>query len=203
MGELRIMRSVVTTAPTMEPLGIEEAKQMLRVSFTQHDGLISGLIKSARSFFENETGFALMDRTLTTYLRFFPKNSTITLPSPPLSSVTSVYYNVEGTPTEFVDTDQWYADKLSRPGTITLLPGVAWPTDVLWAPAVTIIHVAGFGDKTNAVPEDAIHAIRALVESWYNYPGGIYYPDDKRAGEPTIVPLTVSDTILRYKEEIK
>jgi uncharacterized phiE125 gp8 family phage protein len=187
----------------MEPLSLEEAKTMLRVNFTNHDELISGLIKSARSFFENETGFALMNRTLTTYLRFFPKSTTIELPFPPLSSVTSIYYNLEGTPTEFVVTDQWYADTSSRPGAIKLLPGVSWPTDVLWSPAVTIIHVAGYGALSSALPPDAIHAVRALVEAWYNYPGGIYYPDDKRAGEPSVVPLSVQDIIVRYKEELK
>jgi uncharacterized phiE125 gp8 family phage protein len=197
------MRSVVTTAPTIEPLDLEDAKTMLRVQFTIHDSLISGLIKSARSFFENETGWALMNRTLTTYLRFYPKNTVIRLPHPPLSSVTSIYTNVAGTPTEFTAAGNWYADTTSRPGGISLLPGKAWPTGVLHDPAVTIIHVAGFGTKTSSLPEDAIHAIRALVESWYNYPGGIYYPDDKRAGEPSVVPLTVSDTIARYKEAIK
>lgn len=197
------MRSVVTTAPILEPLELEEAKTLLRVSFSSHDSLISGLIRSARSFFENETGWALMNRTLTTYLRFFPKSTVITLPQPPLSSVTSVTYNLLGTPTAFASATNWYADTTSRPGSIALLPGKSWPTGVLHDPAVTIIHVAGFGSVTSSLPEDAIHAIRALVEAWYNYPGGIYYPDDKRAGEPTVVPLSVSDVIARYKEEIK
>lgn len=196
------MRVTVVTPPAAEPLTTAEAKLLLRIDSSDLDGHVDDLIASARSFFEEATGFALIHRTLQANLRWFPKASNILLPYPPLASVTSVKYYPLGVETALVANTDYLTDNDARQGSILLLPGQSWPDDVLYPPGVVIEYVAGFGAAATAVPEDVLQCLRAIIAFWDDVPEAVYVPGDTKAsGKVEALPLSASDVIRRYQEK--
>lgn len=91
------MKYAVTTAPTVEPVTISEAKAHLRTlpgDVSEDDTIIIPLITAAREYCENITGRALATQTIQAY----PETWGLwRLPRPPLAAVTSVkYYDTGG-----------------------------------------------------------------------------------------------------------
>ena len=98
----------VTTAPSVEPLGLAEVKSYLRLTGSTEDTLLRTFIQAARQFCEDFTGRALITQTLTLtldatneiddplfegtrtgpYINFY--KSFIQLPRPQVQSVTTV-----------------------------------------------------------------------------------------------------------------
>ena len=92
------MKYAVTTAPTVEPIHLTEAKLHLRTvtGDTSEDSLLIGpLVTSAREYCENVTGRALAAQTIKAY----PDDWGLwQLPRTPIVSVTSIkYYDEDNT----------------------------------------------------------------------------------------------------------
>ena len=86
------MFTTIKTAPTSEPLNLEEVRDHLLLEDTRHDSTLNGYLQTAREFVEDHCGRALMEQTITLYLDKFPSgyDLAIYLPRPPLKSVMSV-----------------------------------------------------------------------------------------------------------------
>lgn len=82
------MRLKEKTAPTVEPVSLDEAKLHLKVDSADDNALITALIKTARQLAEKETKRALITQTLQMYLDSAPAE--IEIPRPPLQSVVSI-----------------------------------------------------------------------------------------------------------------
>jgi uncharacterized phiE125 gp8 family phage protein len=80
------------TAPTDEPITLEDAKTHLRETGTDEDDLILSLIQAAREYVETFTSRALMPQTWYWKADRFPVCEPVWLPRPPLVSITSVSY---------------------------------------------------------------------------------------------------------------
>ena len=78
------MALAIKTAPTTEPLTIDEAKLHLREDGTDQDDLISSLIVAARQHVEDVLKRSLITQTWELWLEEFPSRDYIEIPFPPL-----------------------------------------------------------------------------------------------------------------------
>lgn len=166
----------LTTAPTVEPVSLVEAKQHMRIDFSDHDAMISRLIQVAREYVENRTGRQFVTATYTLTLDRFPricddglilKASEVWLPRSPAQSITSVkYLNESGT--QITLSSAVYALRTDlHPGRLTLKYGQAWPATRSIPAAVEIVYKAGYGLTGASVPAQARQAILLLVAHLY------------------------------------
>lgn len=159
----------VTGAPGVEPVTAAQIKTWLNISVSTYDAQLAILIKAAREEVEKRTGRALITQTITLYLDGFPTGD-ISLPKPPLQSVTSVkYYDGDGVQ-QTVDTGDYIVDTSKQPGRVGLAAGAYWPSTQLRAKAVEIIYIAGYGDASTNVPGMLQLACYWLLGTMQDYP---------------------------------
>lgn len=158
-----------TTAPTSEPLTIEEAKQHTRVSHSHEDALFTRWISAAREYAETWTGRQFMLATWQLWLpSFWPH--TLELPHAPLSSISAVrYYDADNAQ------QTWAASNYAalapvgpnaRPGRLDYVYGITTPETYSREDAVEVEFVAGYANAA-AVPS-AIKAALLLLVSEMN-----------------------------------
>lgn len=150
----------VQTAATQEPVRLEEAKRMLRVTVSDEDQLIRNLIIAAREYCETFTGRQFVSATYDYTLDAW--SDPILLPKPPLSSVTSISYVDEDGATQTLSSAIYDVVTNVEPGRVRLAYDQSWPTIRAQDEAITIRFVAGYGDPDD-VPETVCHAINLLV----------------------------------------
>jgi uncharacterized phiE125 gp8 family phage protein len=186
---------VVVTQPTSEPVSVVEAKNFLRVSVTDDDALIAGLIQAAREMVEAFTGRSLVRKQYRQSLDAFPyytdsivsqnayppsyyalpRYSTtlwnysqlIKLFAPPLVSVDSLKYIDPSGTEQTLDPSKYIVDSDSEPARIFPAVGQFWPP-VLYVPnAVKITFTAGFTADASQVPQAVKTACLMLVANFY------------------------------------
>jgi uncharacterized phiE125 gp8 family phage protein len=160
----------VVTAPTLEPITLDEAKEQCRVDGTSEDTYIEGLIKAARRWIEKTYGLALNTQTLDGSLDGFPCGA-IQVLKYPLISVTSVtYYDDDLSTSTVFSSASYQVDTRKRPPLIVLKNGVSWPTDSLrLSSGVVVRGVFGFGATMDTVPEEIREAVKLLVAQMYTH----------------------------------
>lgn len=181
----------IAVQPIAEPVSLDEAKLFLRVSDTSEDDLISSLITSARSYCEVCTRRCFMTTTFDYYLdsfgtisggyfnrlnrqnptltNFLPNTGYISLPRPPLQSVTSIRYYDTQDVLQTVNTSA-YIVKLGSEGigAVTVQYGSLFPIALSQIDSVIIRFVAGY-TSVDTVPEGIKTAIKFLVNHWYSH----------------------------------
>jgi len=100
------LRLKLKTAPTVEPITLDEAKLHLRVDSAEDNVLISALITTARQLAEQETKRVFIMQTWQMYLD--SALAEIEIPKPPLQGIESIktISSTETTVDETVDKDQ-------------------------------------------------------------------------------------------------
>ena len=159
----------VTTAPAQEPITLSDAKEHLRVDYSDHDTLITALITVARRHVEQRLWRALITQSLTLTLRRFPTNGEpIRLPGGSVQSITSIaYVDANGDSQSLTLPDDIQTDLVSEPALIKPAYNTLWPGTRCQYAGVTIVYVAGFGDDPADVPPDIIHAQKLLIGSMF------------------------------------
>jgi uncharacterized phiE125 gp8 family phage protein len=194
---LRGVRSVITTAPTVEPVTLDEAKYHLRRSDSVDDSVIEALIPAARMKLEQDTARALITQTRDIYYDEFPCSSgPLLLPLGSLQSVTTVKTydtaNVESTFTS----SKYLVDTASEPARIVLNDSEAWPTDLRAANAVIVRAVVGYGAAA-AVPQPLKQAMLLLIGAMYEHREQIIVA--QFAGQFLLVPFGYDQLIAPYR----
>jgi len=162
------MMLVQTSPPAVEPLTLDEAKNHLRVDDSADDALITAQIKAAGRHVEDHTGRQLITATWRLTLDRWPRSSEISLPRPPLISVTSVVFERADGTQGTMDSADYFPDADSEPGRLILAEGASWPGDTLRrAAAVKVTYVAGYGPARTDVPEPVRVAMKTLIGSMY------------------------------------
>ena len=163
------MAKTLITAPTDEPVSVEEVKDHLRVYGDDEDILIGGLITAAREHVERVIcNRALITQTWDLYLDAFPASGCLIIPMPPLQSVTSVKYTPDGGSEQTFSDSNYIVDTVNEPGKIVLTSSASWPNDVLQpVNGVVVRFVAGYGDEPTDVSERFKQAIKLLVGDMY------------------------------------
>ena len=153
----------LTTAPTVEPITLAEAKAQLRQDHDGEDPLILSYIAAARQAAEEWLGRGLLTQTWTLTCEGF--TDVIWLPmAAPLQSVTSVKYYDTSHVQQTLATTGYTVDTVSRPGRIVRAAAAVWPTthyDHL-SGAVEIVYKVGWSTPA-AVPERIKQGIRLYV----------------------------------------
>ncbi len=157
----------VTVPPTAEPITLEEAKAQCKVDIADDDALITSLITAARVYCEKIGWRAYLTQTIQLWIDEWPSSGRISLPKPPLQSVTSIKYydtaDVEAT----LGTDVYAVDTISEPGLAWLKYNQTWPTTLLREHhGICVTYVAGWTYAAN-VPQSEKQAMLLLVGHWY------------------------------------
>lgn len=163
------MALFLVTAPTEEPVTLDEAKVHLRVDDTYEDALIWSLIVAASQHVETFTHRALCTQTWDDKRDGFPCGD-IWLPKPPVSAVTSItYVDTSGSTQTWASSD--YTTDLptgpwARMARITPGYNLSYPQTRCVLNAVTVRFVCGYGGA-EAVPEPIKAAMKLLIGHWH------------------------------------
>lgn len=167
------MKLVLVTAPASEPITLVEAKAHLRVDFADDDTLIGAFLTAARQTAEAYTWRAFYTTTFDLFLDAFPGCDRITLPRPPLASVTGVYYTPDGSSEQTFASSNYHVDTAGEPGGVVLKTGYTWPSDTLQAVnGVRVRFVAGWASTAN-IPATLVHGVKLLLGHLYENREGI------------------------------
>lgn len=139
-----------TTAPSIDPITLAEAKLHLRVDHSDEDALITALIAAAREACEHRTGRTLITSGWTLTLGGFATE--IPLLMPPLVSVTSVTYKDTAGATQTLSSGLYEVDRARGVPLIVAAPGASYPDTYAGRNAVTVVYTAGYGATANDVP---------------------------------------------------
>lgn len=165
----------LVTAPTVEPLDLDDVKLQVRRTFvTDDDDFLERLcIPAARNEAERATDRQLMTATWDLVLDRFPCARYIELPKPPLQSVTSVTYVDENGDTQTFSEYLYTVDAPVGPtcarGRIHLNYGEVWPTTRCEPNAVTVRFIAGYGDLSDDIPPELRRIMLADVGTMFEH----------------------------------
>lgn len=174
------MSAKQTTAPTVEPITITEAKDQTRLDDADDVAGLVTYIAAARRYVEEQTRRQLVTATWKLNLDDFPisdaavgrnypflySDRSIRLPRPPLQSVTEITYIDTAGVSQILAATVYDVDTSSEPGRIALAFNQQWPTIRKQIDAVTIEFQCGYG-AVAAVPDTFKQMIRLLVDlSW-------------------------------------
>jgi uncharacterized phiE125 gp8 family phage protein len=192
------VRLSLVTGPDGEPVVATEAIAHLRLEpDTGEDELLEGLIVAAREYAEAHTGRQLLTATWKLTLDRFPyRNASISLPLPPLQSVTSIKYLDTAGVLQTWASNQYVVDAPAGPraidGRVYPVYGVDYPDTLSREDAVTIEYVAGYGDAAS-VPSGIKQAMLLAIGHWYEQRESVI------VGETvTTVPMTVDALLGPY-----
>ena len=151
----------IVTAPTSEPVSLDEAKRAAKIDYTEEDSLVVSWIKQAREEVEQDASICLMPQTVRLNLDRFP-SWTIFFRRYPLVAITSItYVDTVGT-TQTLSSSYYSLDATSFPPRIEPTYGNIWPTTRDQARSIKITCTAGYASAA-LVPEIAKQAIRLRV----------------------------------------
>ena len=162
----------ITVQPATEPITLEEAKEHLRVDFSEEDDYINTLIKTARKYCESYTNKYFITQTWRQNLDFFPR--AIQLKVNPVISLTSLKYydTTESQQTITDDSDNFQKDFLDDVGSIHEGLVNAFPSVGNTINPIEIITVCGYGDASD-VPNNIKHAMKILISHLYENREGV------------------------------
>lgn len=164
----------VVVAPTQTGLDIvslAEMKKHLRIVGSGLDDQITSALNEVVAKLDGpggELNRSLRPVTLRRYLRKFPTGNIISLPYPPLRSVTEVVYedSVASSPLPALDTANYIVRTGSYIGQIELLPGESWPSVADHPRAVCITYDAGY----TTYPDQLKRLVKILAAHYIESP---------------------------------
>lgn len=184
------MSFVLVTAPTVEPLTLQEAKDHLRVDHEDDDALIDALITAARQQAEIFCRRSLLTQTWDLFLDCFPDDDELCLPRPPLQSVAFIkYLDLNGVQQTFASSN-YRVDTASTPGQVTLAYGAYWPSYQEIENSIQVRFVAGYGDFASAVPRPIAQALLLMIGGWY---------EDRSSGQ---APVAAQQLLWTYRASL-
>lgn len=160
------------TAPAIEPISIEEARQHVRRGDdTSEDALLNAFIAAARHHAEAVTGRQLIEATYEDR-RDEICGALISIPRPPLRAVLSVKYLDMGGVQQTWSSTLYQIDKPSGPfaglGRLAPLPTATWPlAGSGYLNAIVVQFTAGYGTTPEDVPDAIRQAMRLMIGAWF------------------------------------
>jgi uncharacterized phiE125 gp8 family phage protein len=183
----------VITPPATEPVTLAEMRTQLGItdaSDTASDTTITRRIIEARQWVEAHIRRALITQTLEIRMDCFPEY--ISLPYPPVISITSVkYIDTDGTE-QTLGSSNYVLDDYPLVPFIREAYGINWPSVRNEPNAVRIRYSAGYGAAAS-VPETIKEAIMLLVGHWMNF-----QPQSENGVIISRVPLAIHDILSQY-----
>ena len=167
------MARTLVTGPTLEPVTLDEIKDHIRISTTvsaTEDTLLLSFIKVARNWCEKYQSRSYLDQTWDMLIDTWPVGDIITVPLPPLQSVTYVYYYGTGGTANTMTASTYIVDTDGEPGRVALAYGETWPSETLRPiNGVKVRFVCGYGSTASVVPDGVKEAIKLIVGDLYEH----------------------------------
>lgn len=171
--------------PAAEPLTLAQAKQHLKVEYSEEDDVIRSLLTAAREQAEHRMGRSIMPCTWCLTLPGFPSERTIGLPWPEILEVTAVtYYNEAGVQQTWPASNYFLANAERL---LCLENGLSWPACQTRPDAVSITYQAGW--------ENADH-VPSSVTAWIKLALADMFAQRRRSAEKPTVPHQFVDGLL-------
>lgn len=201
-------KTVLVTAPTIEPLSLEDAKTHLNVSGTSKDTYIEGLIKTARRQVERYLNRVLITQSWKVYYDCWQHELLIPFgnlqiatysvgPPEVLASPVVKYRNLEGTLTTLTESDFYWVVTNTDPARIVRKYDATYPELQYGRPdAIEIAFTAGYGATSAAIPDEIKHAMKLLITNYYENRGDVVVGPGYTVGK---IPSFVTDLIHSYK----
>ena len=176
--------------PSLEPVNLTEAKDLLRIDDNNDDNLISSIITAIRQRAEEWTGRSFLTQTWTLWLDEFPfrsgKNNLngriIVIPRPPLQTVSFIKtYDTNNNVTTFDETE-YFVDSAPSPGRIALNENSSWPTALRKISAVEVEFTAGYGPMASDVPEGIKQGMLQWIKLLFSNKSKLYESDESTPG---------------------
>lgn len=176
------MPLVQTTAPSIEPVTLADAKVHLRVIDTAEDSLITLLIGAARRYAEMYCGRSFISQAWRLTLDAFPGPSlmgvpygrTYTIPGHavqlergPVLAVTAITYQDMGGIWQTMPSADYVADVSGPIARITPVFGKIWPVTLPQIASVRVDFTAGYGPAASDVPEGIRHWLLVRIGTLY------------------------------------
>lgn len=158
------MSLTLTTAPTVEPVSLDELKDWIGYTSDDDNGTLRELLVAAREHLESIMWRQFITAAWTWKVdrflhRLYP-------PRPNLLTVTSiVYVDSNGTSQTLAATE--YQVVAGESGYICEAYNKTWPTTREQPDAVTVVYTSGYGASPVLVPTPIKRAILATAAHWY------------------------------------
>lgn len=168
-------RPVLTTAPQMTPISLQEAKGNARVDFPDDDDFITGLIYAATSYLDGWSG--ILGRCLEeqTWEQSFDRFARcMRLPLAPMIEIVSVKYDDVNGVEQTVDPSKYEILNEDAGPYVRFVRSYGFPGVDINVPSVRISYKAGYargGDNLSTVPPAIRHAMLLMVGHWYENRG--------------------------------
>lgn len=163
-----------SVAPVAEPVSLAEAKAWLRIDTADEDSLIGDLVTAAIRVCQQQTGKQFINATYVYRTRKFPGVADrLTLPNPPLSSVTSIQYVDTGGTTQTLNSSLYtvVAGTEWQAGYVIPIYSEQWPSLQGQDLDVIVTYVSGFGAAAANVPDAIRTQILMMVAEMYESRG--------------------------------
>ena len=159
-------RLTLKTAPTSEPIALDEAKEYLRLDIDSEDSYVYGLIVAARKFCENYQNRAYITQTWELSMDDFCEDI-VDIPKGKLQSISSIVYTDSDSVATTLSSTKYVYSTRGTLGRLTPAYGETWPTFVPYPlDAVVITFICGYGTAED-VPETIKQAMYLLISHWY------------------------------------
>ncbi len=176
----------LVTAPTVEPVTLDELKAYAKIDGSDEDSLLSLLIATARRLAEQYTGRAFITQTwlltqdsFSSYVEDVPPAGVYLAPSPtaisdfetvhlprqPVQSVESVKVTDPAGVVTTVAAATYWLDTANAD--LALNQGQSWPTSLRDSAAVAVTFKAGYGDAAGNVPAEIRQAVLMQATAMY------------------------------------
>ncbi len=165
------MALTIVTPATTNPVTLAEAKTHLRISAanTAESALITTFISVATEYCQDLQNRAYITQVWNLRFDGWPVEDYITIPLPPLQSVSSVTYYGTGGTSNTMTAGNYIVDIYSEPGRLALAYGEAWPNLTLRPiNGIAVKFTAGYG-TAGTIPDRAKQAINLLVGHMFEH----------------------------------
>lgn len=170
---------VLITAPTIEPLDLEEIKKQRRFSSTSLDTLFDIWGSAGRQDFEEMTNLALLSQTREFALDGAPVQREIQLGRAPVQSIVSIKYDDGDNVEQAWDPANYTLlprrdgatafETYPALGSVALVPNSTWPVTGIGQKSIRIRYICGYGAGPGAVPEVIQYALFMYVGTAHKY----------------------------------
>lgn len=156
------------TAPTLEPISLDQIKRDLRVDHTDDDDSLQRMMVEARQWLETRLQSRFLTQTWEFIIDAFPTDE-IRLPFGPVQSIASLNYDDTGGMQQTLPASEYYLDNASfrvapEPW---IFPTAAWPATLDAVNSVRIQFVCGY-PSADLVPGSIKAAFRLKVRELYD-----------------------------------
>lgn len=169
------------SGPSVEPLGLDDARAFLRLDGHDEDALVSSLCTAARQWAERHTKRGFIDQvwrlTLDGNMPFlggaWPSDRALDLLGAPLISVSQVVsYDQDGN-AHVWDPGDYALDVTGTSGRLLLKDGNSWLVGGRRFASLAVDYHVGYGTSASDVPEAIRMALSQIVAAWFQTRGAL------------------------------